>query len=124
MMRSGASEQLLGHLARSDTLRLRNVQGMSDGAGKLTWSEWIEAEKRPTLPPGWSPAAAVAAGAIAGAGSRRTTSVSIKPKEQPQEWSGERARHQADLRLPPAEQPFCVCVLPRQPDPRVPRPPP
>ncbi|BEJ15286.1 hypothetical protein CspHIS471_0410530 [Cutaneotrichosporon sp. HIS471] len=33
MMRSGASEQLLGHLARSDALRLRNVQGMNDGAG-------------------------------------------------------------------------------------------
>lgn len=92
MMRSGASEQLLAHLSRSDTLRLRNVQGMSDGAGKCTWSEWIEAEKKPTLPPGWSPAAAVAAGAIACAGggsSRRAASVSsLKPVARSEECSG------------------------------------
>lgn len=90
MMRSGASEQLLAHLSNHDTLRLRNVQGMSDSSGKLTWSEWIEAEKKPTLPPGWNPALAAAAGGGASASRRRTASVSLlkpKPGVKSEEWS-------------------------------------
>lgn len=87
MMRSGASEQLLAHLSKNDTLRLRNVQGMSDSSGKYTWSEWLEAEKKPTLPPGWNPDQAAATAGGGASARRRSASVSLLKPKPVEEWS-------------------------------------